>query len=213
MIERLAYGTAKRNRRKKFALFMNVLKPVSHETVLDVGVNNQEYYQSDNYLEKSYPWPECVTVLAPPPLDAFRRRYPYIHAVEGDACALPFRDGEFDIVHANAVIEHVGGAERQTLFLKELYRVARRGFVTTPNKRFPVEVHTRIPLLHLMFSKSGFDRFLSFIGKPWAAGKYMFPLDRKNLEKRLNEAGITSYSFYVQRLWGFPLTFTVVWQR
>ena len=61
---------------------------------------------------------------------------------------MPFADGEFDIVFSNAVIEHVGGREQQRRFVEESLRVARRAFVTTPNRWFPVEVHTRLPLVH-----------------------------------------------------------------
>jgi SAM-dependent methyltransferase len=68
--------------------------------------------------------------------------------VQGDALALPFRDGEFDIVFSNAVIEHVGDRDRQRQFVHEALRVGRRSFITTPNRRFPVEVHTRLPVVH-----------------------------------------------------------------
>ena len=67
---------------------------------------------------------------------------------QGDACALPFPDGAFDVVHSNAVIEHVGGRERQEAFVREALRVGRRVFLTTPNRWFPIEVHTRLPLVH-----------------------------------------------------------------
>ena len=49
---------------------------------------------------------------------------------------------------SNAVIEHVGGRERQRQLVSEAIRVGRRVFITTPNRRFPVEVHTRLPLVH-----------------------------------------------------------------
>jgi hypothetical protein len=52
-------------------------------------------------------------------------------------------------VHSAAVIEHVGSFARQCDFLKECCRVARRAvFVTTPNRWFPVEFHTILPLVH-----------------------------------------------------------------
>jgi hypothetical protein len=34
------------------------------------------------------------------------------------------------------------------MLVSEAIRVGRRVFITTPNRRFPVEVHTRLPLVH-----------------------------------------------------------------
>lgn len=67
----------------------------------------------------------------------------------GDACQLPFPDDSFDYVVSNAVIEHVGGPDRARLMLSESRRVARKAaFHTTPDRWFPIEVHTQVPLLH-----------------------------------------------------------------
>ena len=46
------------------------------------------------------------------------------------------------------MLEHVGSFEKQVLFVGELCRVARRVFITVPNKFFPVEHHTALPLAH-----------------------------------------------------------------
>ena len=62
--------------------------------------------------------------------------------------ALPFDDGAFDIVFSNAVVEHVGGRDNQRKLVSEALRVGRRVFLTTPNRRFPLEVHTRLPFVH-----------------------------------------------------------------
>ena len=80
---------------------------------------------------------------------------------------MPFPDGAFDVVHSNAVIEHVGGATRQRLMVSEALRVARRAFVTTPNRRFPIEVHTRLPLVHWLPDGLA-DRAYDAAGKPFA---------------------------------------------
>jgi hypothetical protein len=72
-----------------------------------------------------------------------------VRAVRADARELPFADGEFDLGFSNAVVEHVaGGRDGQRRFVHELARVARRVFVTTPNRFFPLEVHTLLPFAH-----------------------------------------------------------------
>ncbi len=68
-----------------------------------------------------------------------------------DGCALPFADRSFDWVFSNAVIEHVGGRERQKKFAQEIRRVARKGyFVATPNRYFPVDPHTLLPFYQFL---------------------------------------------------------------
>jgi len=121
--------------------------------VLDVGADELGFGEGDgcgtlNFLEEMYPWPERITALGLHEGAGFRARYPGIRYVQGDACALPFTDGEFDIVFSNAVVEHVGDRERQRALVSEALRVGRRAFITTPNRWFPVEVHTRLPFVH-----------------------------------------------------------------
>ena len=68
--------------------------------------------------------------------------------VAGDGRALPFRDGAFDVVFSNSVIEHVGDAASQRRLAAEVARVGRSYWIQTPNRWFPVEQHLLTPLLH-----------------------------------------------------------------
>ena len=150
---RLADSISLRSRERKLRLFLEELRPGPTTTVLDVGADELGFGEGDgcatlNFFEERYPWPERITALGLHEGAGFRSRYPHIPFVQGDACALPFEDGAFDIVFSNAVIEHVGNRERQRAFAAEAIRVGRRAFITTPNRRFPVEVHTRLPLVH-----------------------------------------------------------------
>jgi hypothetical protein len=99
--------------------------------------------------------PECWRLLAAPPrvilLNMPRAGAEMPGAelwVAGDGRHLPFRDGAFDVVFSNSVIEHVGGAESQRRFAAEAARVGRRYWIETPNRWFPVEQHLLTPLLH-----------------------------------------------------------------
>jgi SAM-dependent methyltransferase len=150
---RLADAISLRSRQRKLQLFLDELHPTAATSVLDVGADELGFGEGDgcatmNFFEEHYPWPERITALGLHDGAGFRARYPGIAYVQGDACALPFADGEFDIVFSNAVIEHVGDRGRQRQFVSEAIRVGRRVFITTPNRRFPVEVHTRLPFLH-----------------------------------------------------------------
>ena len=150
---RLADSISLRSRERKLRLFLEELRPTADTTVLDVGADEVGFGEGDgcatmNFFEELYPWPARITALGLHDGAGFRARYPRIPYVQGDACALPFGDGAFDIVFSNAVIEHVGGRDRQRQFVSEAIRVGRRVFITTPNRRFPIEVHTRLPLVH-----------------------------------------------------------------
>ena len=150
---RLVDAISLRSRRRKLRLFLEELRPTAETRILDVGADELGFGQGDgcgtiNFFEELYPWPEQITALGLQDGAAFRVRYPHVRYVQGDACALPFADGEFDIVFSNAVIEHVGDRAKQRLFVSEALRVGRRVFLTTPNRRFPVEVHTRLPFVH-----------------------------------------------------------------
>jgi ubiquinone/menaquinone biosynthesis C-methylase UbiE len=142
-----------RSRRRKFELFMNVLRPTAQDLVLDCGGGDSSYF------EALYPWPERIVVLD---IARANQQPGASMPVCADGLYLPFRDQTFDIIWSNAVVEHVGDFTRQRQFARELRRVGRSYFVTTPWKGFPIELHYKLPLY----------QFVPKIAQRWLSRRY-----------------------------------------
>jgi SAM-dependent methyltransferase len=154
MLTGLAARASLWNRKRKLARFLEELQPGPETTIVDVGVGDTGFNTepgvalSHNFFEAMYPWPEQITAVSDVPLPNFAQEFPQIAPVTASGTNLPFEDDSFDIAFSNAVLEHVGGPEEQRRFVHELCRVAPKVFVSTPNRRFPVEVHTLVPFVH-----------------------------------------------------------------
>ena len=132
------FALSNRFRRRRMHRFAAELGITTETRVLDIGGT-----------------PDCWRLLVAPPrvtlLNTPRAIGDLAGAeswVAGDGRALPFRDGAFDVVFSNSVIEHVGDAASQRRFAAEMARVGRAYWVQTPNRWFPIEQHLLTPFLH-----------------------------------------------------------------
>jgi SAM-dependent methyltransferase len=136
-------------REKMLSKFMKTMNPQPNHIVLDVGVTSDDQYPESNYFEKVYPYKEKIICVGTEDGGHLEEKYPGIKFIKVySGKPLPFDDNKFDIAFSNAVIEHVGSAESQRAFAKEIIRVSKSFFITTPNSWFPVEFHTALPFLH-----------------------------------------------------------------
>jgi hypothetical protein len=137
------------SRECKLRLFESLLRPQSGMRVLDVGAEAGLGAGDSLQFLDTYRWPAQLSAvnLDPDHIARIRARYPGIDARVADARRLPWPDKCFDLVWSNAVIEHVGGPEDQRQMAREIMRVGRNWFVTTPNRWYPFEFHLRLPLV------------------------------------------------------------------
>ena len=187
MLRRVASRVSMRSRERKLRLFLDLLRPGPETTVVDVGVNDAPFGagSTDNFFEALYPWPERITAVGVTDLERFAAAFPRVRVVRADGRELPFADGEFDLGFSNAVVEHVaGGRDGQRRFVAELCRVARRVFVTTPNRWFPLDPHTLLPFAHWLPERQraaaaravGFDDVLDPLGPKELACLFPYPV-------------------------------------
>jgi len=117
--------------------FRQTFRPGRGTQILDIG--------GDPYNWGLIDCPAHVTLLNLRVPDRCDSRFT---AVVANALAVPFRDGTFDIVYSNSVIEHVGERQAQRQFAEEARRVGRHLWIQTPNRNFWVEPHLLTPFIH-----------------------------------------------------------------
>ncbi len=144
------------NRRRKLERVKRLIRQHDVRSVLLVGVSGAGY-EGENLIERGV-GAATEFALFTGLVEHTRDRWePYVVC---DAMALPFPDHAFDLVLSNAVIEHVGGEGEQRRFVAEHVRAGRIWVITTPNRWFPIESHTRAVFRH--WSPSWRERQVEF---------------------------------------------------
>jgi hypothetical protein len=167
ILKRPARTVSAASRRRKVRLLTSLIEPGA--SVLVVGVSAHPGIGSQSLVERALMLRYDVTGLTyeegtTNPFDAA--------LVRADGRTLPFRSGSFDYVVSNAVIEHLGGRAGAAQLIAESRRVARRGwFHMTPNRRFPVEVHTGLPLFHWLPTRLR-EPIFAKLGRPFPVERY-----------------------------------------
>ena len=149
-LDRLKNALAFRARRAVFDLFMRECMPGPDSRVADFGVSGHRDHPVHHFFETLYPYKDKLTAIGRAAEDAswFPQQFPGLTFLEADLCKIPRPDGYFDAGICNAVVEHAGTREQQKALVQEICRVCRKVLFSTPNKGFPLELHTFLPFLH-----------------------------------------------------------------
>lgn len=152
-------------RRALFDAFVAFRQPVPAGTVLNMYMQPALPFVDSDYLSAWSDSEQRARITSHEVVLPARTRTGEIGEMR-----LPYPDNRFDWVFCNEVIEHVGRSDRQAALVEELYRVARKGvFLTTSNRRHPIEFKSGTPLIHLL-PPAWWRRVLIWTGKSqWAA--------------------------------------------
>ena len=167
-------------RSRIFQDFRAYVQPSHSDQVLDVGVSDV-VNDGANVLERSYLHQNNITACGLGVGVQFKKAFPLVRYIQIEPnVRLPFDDNTFDIATSNAVLEHVGSLENQSFFVRELCRVAQRVFISVPNRFFPIEHHTALPIIH--YQDKLFQIACRITGKSeWALDENLILMTRKRL--------------------------------
>ena len=136
---------ASRMRSKRAQRFQKAIEAIPRPlNILDVG-GDQAVWESIGFVDQPDIW---ITLLN---IERRETSYKNVVSILGDARNMhEFRNGQFDVVYSNSVIEHVGGMEDMRKMAREIQRVGKWYFIQTPNLYFPIEPHFVFPLFQFL---------------------------------------------------------------
>ena len=199
--DRAAYNT----RLKIYEILSKTIELAKLESIIDVGVTADKTEISSNFFENLYPDSAKITAFSDQNAGWMESEYPGLKFVQGTALNLPFDDNSFDLVFSSAVIEHVGSFANQNRFIGECFRIARKYvFITTPNRRYPVELHTAMPFIHWL-PKKIHRRILKSLGKSFfAMEENLNLLTKHEIHKMCESNRIKDYRILTASFLGLP---------
>ena len=192
-------------RRRLYTSFIDQMKPNELDTFVDIGTTSDDTYAHSNYFVAWYPYKQRITACGLDDASFLVSRYPGLTFSRADGRDLPFAANSFDYAHSNAVLEHVGSRAQQMKFIAEMWRVARKGiYLSTPNRWFPVEFHTVLPIIHWLPHR-GFSAALHLLGLDFFADiENLNLLSHQDLRTLARKAGIPSFKVGSISLGGWP---------
>ena len=185
-----------RNHRSKF-------KFNKKTKLLDVGTTSS-LDEHENVILKKFKWKKNISCLSNQNLKKLKIKYPEINLYRGDARKMKFKTSSYDVVYSSATIEHVGSFKNQTKFIKECFRVSKRlVFIATPNRYFPIDFHTRLPLLHFL-PKTIHRSILKLFGENFLSKEENLNLlSKSDLKKICKKLKIKKFQIYDIKLFNF----------
>jgi hypothetical protein len=191
--DRFKNDLALRVRSQVVRQFLAEIQPIESDLVANFGATGNCDHPVHYFFEELYPHKDKITAIARPEENAgwLADAFPGLTFLEADLRHIPLPDNYFDAGLCNAVVEHAGPKDQQIALVHEVCRVCKCVMFTTPNKGFPIELHTFLPFLHWLpdttyrrvLKKLGFEYFadievLNLLDAPSFMG--LFPKSRHN---------------------------------
>jgi hypothetical protein len=180
-LRRLAIRSSTNCRFRRARLFIDRLKPTATDNILDLGGGK------GGHMAEILPYRDNVTIadVDSNQLRSAAENYGFETLCLDGSAKFPVGDKQYDVVFCSSVIEHILGPHEtifdvvddkqfvasaraaQASFAGEVRRIAKRYFVQTPYKYFPLEAHSFLPFVIVLLPRRWQIKLLAFFGRYW----------------------------------------------
>ena len=197
--------------KKKRSEMLNILnkniKDNDIESFLDVGTTEENELESSNYFVKNFYKIKIKNSISDQEIknnnfNKFLRK-----SITSEFLETEIENYKSDLVISSATIEHVGSYENQIKMLENIIKLTNKYFfITTPNRFFPIDFHTKLPIIH-MLPKKIHRKILSLINlKEYAEEENLNLLDENTVNKLINTQQNATFKIRIFKVKLFGLT-------
>ena len=197
--------------KKKRLEMLNILnkniKDNDIESFLDIGTTEENELESSNYFVKNFDKIKIKNSISDQEIkndnfNKFLRK-----SITSEFSETEILNYKSDLVISSATIEHVGSYENQIKMLENIIKLTNKYFfITTPNRFFPIDFHTKLPVIH-MLPKKIHRKILRLINlNEYAEEENLNLLDENTVNKLINRQQNVSFEIRIFKVKLFGLT-------
>lgn len=123
-------------------------------SILDVGTTSDNLLKSSNYIIYKFKNIEIKKSLSDQKLNNEFFNLNIKKSITKKINTEEIKLLSSDIVISSATIEHVGNNNNKKVMIRNMSLLAKKYFIlTTPNRFYPIDFHTKLPLIHFLPKK------------------------------------------------------------
>jgi len=200
-----------KKRKEMFEIIKKNININNINSVLDVGTTSDNSLESSNFLIKQFKFIKIKKSISDQKIlnDNF-----FNITFKGsitENLGENFENLRSDLLVCSATIEHLGDFSSIKKGIDNMVNLSNKYFViTTPNRYFPIEFHTKIPLIHLLPKKFHRKLLKAFGNEFFSKEENLNLLSNKDLTNLMKNYKNIHYNIHKVRLFGFISNFIII---
>ena len=173
-------------RLEMFNIIKNKINNNPIKSFLDIGTTEEKKLKSSNFFVKKFEHVQIKKSITDQ--NIIKNGFSNIlkKSITSNFSISQIDEFKSDLVISSATIEHVGNYQSQLKMIKNIIALSNKFFfITTPNRNFPFDFHTKIPFIH-MLPKNLHRKILNLLFlKEYAKEENLNLLDIKDINKMI----------------------------
>jgi hypothetical protein len=188
-------------------ILKNNIKDCSINSFLDIGTTEEKKLESSNFFVKNFNDIKVKKSITNQNISGEKFSACLKKSITDDFSSDEIIKFKSDLVISSATIEHVGNFGNQVKMVKNIAELCNKCFfITTPYRFFPIDFHTKIPIIH-MLPKNIHRKILRILRlEDYAKEENLNLLDLNSLKVIIEQLNNNAFKIKIMKIKLFGLT-------